>query len=765
MQHQSTCYIRIGFVISILLLSANLTLGQTTAFTYQGKLEVSGSPAAGNYDFQFRLFDALSGGAQQGATVTLTNISVTNGIFAVTLDFGANFPGANRFLEISVKVAGGPTYTTLTPRQQITSTPYAVKSVNATTADGLSVSCVNCVTSSQIASVNGSAVTGAIPVASVPAGSTNYVQNTISPQAASNFNISGNGTAGGTLSANAVNATTQYNIGGNRVLSIPGSFNLFTGIGAGTNTTAGGNVFVGYIAGQANITGTSNTIVGAFAGQNNTASNNTFVGTSAGLANTTGTDNAFFGVNAGDSNTAGNQNSFFGRFAGSSNTTGNGNNFFGYAAGNANTTGTNNAFFGVGAGQSNTTAGNNAFFGNVAGGNNTTGTFNSFYGSSAGLANTTGSKNSFFGTQAGLNNTGSQNSFFGANAGLANTTAGDNSFFGYNAGNASTGSLNSFFGSNAGGANTTGFQNAFFGKSAGEDNTTGANNAFFGSLSGQANTTGNSNTFFGAFAGNLNTTGFNNVFLGAFAGQSNLSGGSNVFIGQTGGVLNTTGGLNIFIGNNAGDTNTIGSSNTIIGANADVASINLTNASAIGANASVSQSNSLVLGNNANVGIGTSSPADKLHVAGDIRVGTGTTGCVKDADGTLIAGVCSSDLRFKRNITPFPNLLDKVVKLQPVNFFWRSRQFPQYHFGTSQSYGLIAQEVEAIFPDLISTDEQGFKAVNYSKLPLLAIQAIKEQQTQLAQQQRQIKQQQSEIEQLKQLICADHPRAAVCQQK
>src|SRR5262245_21968938 len=82
-----------------LLLSAGMTLAQTTAFTYQGKLADSGNPASGQYDFQFKLFDTVSGGTQQGATLTLTNVTVSAGIFTVQLDFGSTFPGGSRFLE------------------------------------------------------------------------------------------------------------------------------------------------------------------------------------------------------------------------------------------------------------------------------------------------------------------------------------------------------------------------------------------------------------------------------------------------------------------------------------------------------------------------------------------------------------------------------------------------------------------------------------------------------------------------------------------
>src|SRR5947209_1521801 len=90
-----------------LLLSASDASAQTSSFTYQGRLTDGGTPANGNYDFQFALFDSLSGGTQIGSTQTISTVSVVNGIFTVTLDFGAgSFPGANRFLEIGTKASG-----------------------------------------------------------------------------------------------------------------------------------------------------------------------------------------------------------------------------------------------------------------------------------------------------------------------------------------------------------------------------------------------------------------------------------------------------------------------------------------------------------------------------------------------------------------------------------------------------------------------------------------------------------------------------------
>ena len=100
---------------------------QTSAFTYQGRLTDSNGPVTGLQDFEFRLFNAATSGAQQGSTVTLNDLGVTNGLFVTPLDFGANFPGADRFLQIGVRPgASAGAYATLSPRQPITSTPYAV---------------------------------------------------------------------------------------------------------------------------------------------------------------------------------------------------------------------------------------------------------------------------------------------------------------------------------------------------------------------------------------------------------------------------------------------------------------------------------------------------------------------------------------------------------------------------------------------------------------------------------------------------------------
>lgn len=107
------------------------------AITYQGRLSDAGAAANGQYDLQFTVFDALTGGAAQSESVAVEDVSVVNGIFTVQLNFGSAFyNNANaRFMEIGVR-AGTSTdaFTVLTPRQPITDAPFAVNAQYAANA-------------------------------------------------------------------------------------------------------------------------------------------------------------------------------------------------------------------------------------------------------------------------------------------------------------------------------------------------------------------------------------------------------------------------------------------------------------------------------------------------------------------------------------------------------------------------------------------------------------------------------------------------------
>ncbi|MBD2702325.1 hypothetical protein IC229_16875 [Spirosoma sp. BT702] len=247
-----------------------------------------------------------------------------------------------------------------------------------------------------------------------------------------------------------------------------------------------------------------------------------------------------------------------------------------------------------------------------------TGLTNTMVGYQAGQANTTGDANVFTGTWAGqANTTGDYNVFTGYYAGYANTTGGYNVFTGISAGSANTtGGGNTFIGSNAGRANTTGGFNLFSGYGAGYSNSTGEYNVFSGTNAGWYNTTGGSNTFTGSFAGNSNTAGNNNVFSGSQSGWNNTTGSNNIFMGFWAGYYNTTGNNNILIGPFSGTAITTGNDNVLMGYNSQ-AEDGLRNATAIGANSRVSISNAVILGNQANVGIGTSAPNTRLEVVSE----------------------------------------------------------------------------------------------------------------------------------------------------
>ena len=233
-----------------------------------------------------------------------------------------------------------------------------------------------------------------------------------------------------------------------------------------------------------------------------------------------------------------------------------------------------------------------------------------------------------------IDGTGTANTFnaatqfnLGGSRFLSGSAASGNVFAGFNSGTITTSIGNSFFGVNSGAANTNGGTNSFFGFRAGEKNTNGASNTFAGVGAGSLNTDGGENTFVGVEAGRDNLVGNRNAFFGRGAGLKNTA-NDNSFFGNRAGQFTTSGANNVFVGLEAGAGNVTGSDNTALGSRADV-SANLTNATAIGAGTIAAQNNSVVLGNNATVGIGTNTPKAKLDVTGgNILVGSPGQGMI-----------------------------------------------------------------------------------------------------------------------------------------
>ena len=154
-QAQST----ICAIVALTFIAAVQTVcAQGTAFTYQGRLNDGSGPATGIYDLRFTIYDAATDGNVYGA---LTNAAtpVTNGLFTVTLDFGAGiFNGADRWLDIGVRTNGASDFTMLASRQPVTSTPYAIQALNAARAT----------TAASANSVAAANITGTLSAANLP---------------------------------------------------------------------------------------------------------------------------------------------------------------------------------------------------------------------------------------------------------------------------------------------------------------------------------------------------------------------------------------------------------------------------------------------------------------------------------------------------------------------------------------------------------------------------------------------------------------------
>jgi hypothetical protein len=392
--------------------------------------------------------------------------------------------------------------------------------------------------------------------------------------------------------------------------------------------------------------------------------------------------NLFLGVGAGSNDVVGSgqYNTFSGVQAGYSNTTGSGNTFSGFRAGDRNTTGSDNTFSGVQAGYSNNNGHDNTFSGFDAGSSNTTGNYNTFSGGAAGGNNTTGFDNTFSGYWAGLGNTtGSDNTFSGFLAGYSNTIGNYNTFSGVQAGWSNiTGNYNTFSGYDAGYSNTTGNYNTFAGSYAGVNNTTGYNNTFSGYVAGGYNTTGGNNTFSGYQAGYNNTTGYNNTFTGYQAGYVNTTGQDNTFSGYQAG-FNNTGAANTFIGIGAGINNTTGNNNIYIGS--------------VGAGTG-NEDSTIRIGDTYQY---------RAYIAGiyGTNIGSGSYVLVSSS-GQL--GTLTSSRRFKEQIRDMGDSTSGLMKLRPVTFFYK----PEYDKGQrTLQYGLIAEEVAEVYPDLVAYEADG----------------------------------------------------------
>ena len=297
---------------------------------------------------------------------------------------------------------------------------------------------------------------------------------------------------------------------------------------------------------------------------------------------------------------------------------------------------------------------------------------NTVFGDDALLDLTTGMNNTAVGFEALLATTaGNWNTATGAFALALNTTGTNNTATG----------VNTLVNNTTGIENTANGVNALYSNTTGNDNTAIGDNALLG------NTTGNVNTAIGANALQQNTTGTNNTGIGVHAIYGNTTGDNNTAIGLDALIQNTTGSNNIALGYSAGQNLTTGGNNIDIG-NLGVASDFKT------------------------IRIGTTRTQRATFIAGIAGAAVTGSQVIVSPNGEL--GVTASSARFKDTIKPMDKASEAILSLKPVTFRYKHELDPD----AIPQFGLVAEEVEKVNPDLVARDEQGkpytvrYEAVN-----------------------------------------------------
>jgi hypothetical protein len=412
----------------------------------------------------------------------------------------------------------------------------------------------------------------------------------------------------------------------------------------------------------------------------------------------------------------------------------------------------------------NTALGANAMVGATG---TSTGGFNTAVGSYSLTANTTGANNTAVGLQAlQANTTASNNTAVGYQSLYAQTgSAGPNDAFGKQSGYSTTqGYYNASFGNASLYSTTTGYQNTAIGQFALYSNTTASNNTAVGFQAGYSNTTGTGITSLGYQAGYTNGTGNYSTYIGGYAGNVATANG-NTCVGYQSGLALSTGTSNTYIGTGSGYLMTTGAKNTIIGGySGNQGGLDIRTAS-----------NYIVLSD------GDGNPRAYINQAGFAKFSP--TGSVQTQTGSEHEFVCNqqdivieftnqltsgtpygqrtrfngvspnnttsyffnavdsttscytiwsngttsgrSDARLKKNISDATPKLDDICRLQVRNYEWETSN------DGSKEIGLIAQEVETVFPNLVVThdvekDGDDYKEIKYSVFVPMLLKAVQE---------------------------------------
>ncbi len=725
------CVILFALGIGIVGLAERTEASQPlgTAFTYQGQLLQDGKPTTGTCDLQFILFDAASGGNQVGSVQTVSPVSVTDGLFTVQLngggEFGANpFSGDARWLQIGVSCpsSASPSFTVLAPRQDLTAAPYALyASVAGSVSNftgGLSGDVTGTQSATHVTKINGSSL-GSL------GGATNGQVLTFNGSNWSPSSVVNSLTAGNGLSVSAAT--------GSITLSVPASAmtngmlaNSSVTVAAGRGLSGGGAVALG---GSTTLNNAGVLSVGASAplassgGPNPRLSLRGTVPVAHGGtgATTVSAARGNLGAAASGANTD---------ITSLSGITGN----IDLPHSTSTSVGTirkggvafmhdfgdNNTFVGVEAGNFSMTGAGNSGLGTGALSVNTAGEHNTAVGISALEENATGSFNNAVGGGALGSNIGSDGC-----TGLGLTCCGT----GY------CGNYNNALGYGALYHNTYGSYNDAVGYDALYANTTGSRNTAVGGVALYANTTGSRNTAVGEGVLNNNTLGHDNTAVGFQALVRNDTGWNNIALGDRAGINLLSGSNNIYIGNYDGDY--------LLGSFDDPP---------LGhSSGSNNESNT--------IRIGYPKLQTATYIAGIYNApssGVGTPLYV-NSDGRL--GVNTSSARFKEDIRDMGDSTSALMKLRPVRFRYKQDIDPS---GLEQ-YGLVAEEVAKVYPDLIANDADGHAyTVRYQFLAPMLLNEVQKQAREIAKQREQIATLTARLEQVEAAVAAQGGTPAAC---
>jgi len=314
------------------------------------------------------------------------------------------------------------------------------------------------------------------------------------------------------------------------------------------------------------------------------------------------------------------------------------------------------------------------------------GIYNSMFGYQAGYNTKTGNNSLFLGYMSGYSNiSGNNNVFLGTKSGYTSEKTSENTFVGYRSGYLVKGANNSLFGSVAG-ENAKGENNTYIGTEAGRM-AIGSNNTYFGKAAGYgmyAETYSvEGNTEESTLKRGDKAEGSNNVMLGYKAGFYNYSAANNTLVGSEAGMNVNNGVGNVFLGFQAG-ANAYGAKNRLFIANSNTES-------------------PLVYGEFDN---------QRINL---------------NADVTAYSYTEASDLRLKTNLITVSSALDIVNALNAYYFDWNDNAKNTLGFPDKKQLGFVAQEVEAVVPEIVTTTSTGYKAVDYSKMTPILLEAIKEQ--------------------------------------